>query len=96
MKSDNPRQNLTLLDLFFLHLIHHPTSPQRRDDFRYKKERKSLENYDKLNCEWGFPGGSVVKNPSANTKDTRLIPGLGRSPAEGNGNPFHILAWKIL
>ena len=25
-----------------------------------------------------------------------MIPGLGRSPGVGNGNPFHnILAWKI-
>ena len=36
-----------------------------------------------------FPGDSVVKNPPANAGDTRdagLIPGLGRSPGEGNGN----------
>ena len=36
----------------------------------------------------GFPGGSVVKNPPANTGDTGSIPGLGRSPGEGNGNPI--------
>ena len=39
----------------------------------------------------GFPGGSVVKNPPANTGDARdvdSIPGLGRSPGEGNGNPL--------
>ena len=36
----------------------------------------------------GFPGGSVVQNPSANAGDVGLIPGLGRSPAEGNGNPL--------
>ena len=33
----------------------------------------------------------VVKNPSANAGDARdvgLIPGLGRSPGEGNGNPL--------
>ena len=36
----------------------------------------------------GFPGGSVVKNPSANAGDTGSIPGLGRSPGEGNGNPL--------
>ena len=39
----------------------------------------------------GFPGGSVVKNPPANagdTRDTGLIPGWGRSPGGGNGNPF--------
>ena len=28
---------------------------------------------------WGFPGGSVVKNPPANAGDTGLIPYLGRS-----------------
>ena len=38
---------------------------------------------------WGFPGGSVVKNPPANAGDMGLIPWLGRSPGEGNGNPFH-------
>ena len=34
----------------------------------------------------GFPGGSVVKNPPANTGDTDLIHGSGRC-GEGNGNP---------
>ena len=34
----------------------------------------------------GFPGGSVVKNPPANTGDMGSIPGSGRSPGEGNGN----------
>ena len=33
-----------------------------------------------------FPSGSVVKNPPANAGDSGLIPGLGRSPGEGNGN----------
>ena len=39
-----------------------------------------------------LPGGKVVKNPPANAGDTRdvgLIPGLGRSPGEENGNPLH-------
>ena len=35
----------------------------------------------------GFPGGLVVKNLPANAGDTGSIPGLGRSPGEGNGNP---------
>ena len=37
----------------------------------------------------GFPGGSVVKNPPSNAEDAGdlgLIPGLGRSSGEGNGN----------
>ena len=36
----------------------------------------------------GFPGGSVVKNLSANAGDLGSIPGLGRSPEEGNDNPL--------
>ena len=36
----------------------------------------------------GFPGGSVVKNLPANEGDVGSIPGSGRSPAEGNGNPL--------
>ena len=35
----------------------------------------------------GFPGGSVVKNPPVNAGDAGSIPGLERSPGEGNGNP---------
>ena len=38
--------------------------------------------------EEGFPGGSVVKNPLASSEDVGLIPGSGRSPGEGNGNPL--------
>ena len=39
----------------------------------------------------GLLGCEVVKNPPANTGDTRdagSIPGLGRSPGGGNGNPL--------
>ena len=39
----------------------------------------------------GFLGGSVVKNPPANAgdiRDTGWIPGLGRSPGGGHGNPL--------
>ena len=35
-----------------------------------------------------FPGGSVVKNTPAHAGDVGLIPGSGRSPGEGNGNPL--------
>ena len=35
----------------------------------------------------GFPGGSVVKNTPANAGDVGSIPGSGRSPGGGNGNP---------
>ena len=33
-------------------------------------------------------GGSVVKNPPASAGDKDLIPGSGRSPGGGNGNPL--------
>ena len=36
----------------------------------------------------GSPDGSVVKNLSAKARDEGLIPGLGRSPGEGYGNPL--------
>ena len=35
-----------------------------------------------------FPGGSVVKNPAANSGDACSIPRSGRSPGGGNGNPL--------
>ena len=35
-----------------------------------------------------LPDGSVVKNPPGNAGDAGLIPGWGRSPGGGNGNPL--------
>ena len=37
---------------------------------------------------WGFPGGSEGKASACNAGDPGLIPRLGRSPGEGNGNPL--------
>ena len=36
----------------------------------------------------GFPCGSAGKNLPANAGDVGLIPGSGRSPGEGSGNPL--------
>ena len=36
----------------------------------------------------GFPGGSAVENSPANAEHVGSIPGSGRSPGEGNGNPL--------
>ena len=56
----------------------------------------------------GFPGGSVVKKLPANAGDARdvgLIPGSGRSPGVGNGNPLQYFclenpmdrrAWRVM
>ena len=35
-----------------------------------------------------FPGSSIVKNLPAKAGDMNSIPGSGRSPGEGNGNPL--------
>ena len=35
----------------------------------------------------GFPGGSVSKESASDVENPGSIPGLGRSPEEGNGNP---------
>ena len=36
----------------------------------------------------GFPGGSAGKASACNAGDMGFIPGSGRSPEEGNGNPL--------
>ena len=48
-----------------------------------------------LLCQWenvnlgsDFPGGSDGKASVYNVGDPGSIPGLGRSPGEGNGNPL--------
>ena len=39
-------------------------------------------------CKLNFPGGSDGKETACNTGDLGSIPGLGRSPGEGHGNPL--------
>ena len=43
---------------------------------------------DVLKPSWGFPGGSDGKESAYIEGDPGSIPGLGRSPGEGNGNPL--------
>ena len=54
-----------------------------------------IDNFEGL-LSWqpGFSGGRVVKNLPANAGDARnvgLIPGSGRPPGGGNGNPLQYL-----
>ena len=45
-----------------------------------------------------FSGGASGKGPTANAGDTRdlgLIPGLGRSPGGGHGNPLQYSCLEI-
>ena len=45
-----------------------------------------------ISTSWGtvhrFPGGSPGKESACNAADLDLIPGLGRSPGDGNCYPF--------
>ena len=53
-----------------------------------------VENLSYVYLPWalficmGFLGDSAVKNTPANAQDMGSILGSGRSPGEGNGNPF--------
>ena len=43
-----------------------------------------------LSTYQGFPGGSDSQEPACNAGDPGLIPGLGKSPGEGNGNTLQL------
>ena len=45
--------------------------------------------------QWGFPGGSDVKASASNAGNLGSIPGSGRSPGEGNGNPLQYSCLEI-
>ena len=49
---------------------------------KWGTREKNLKNY------MGFPGGSEGKASACNAGDLGSIPGLGRYPGEGNGNPL--------
>ena len=48
---------------------------------------RTLE-YNCMSLYFSFPGGSDGKESACNAGDLGSIPGLERSPAEGNGNPL--------
>ena len=41
-----------------------------------------------LSFTYGLPGGSGGEESACNSGDSHSIPGSGRSPGEGHGNPF--------
>ena len=43
----------------------------------------------------GLPGDSDGKESACNSRDVGLIPGLVRSPGEGNATHSSILAWRM-
>ena len=63
---------LSVFTLLLWWSIHHPVA---------------RENLSKCTLG-GFPGGYVHKESTCNAGDPGVIPGLGRSPGEGNSNPL--------
>ena len=48
----------------------------------------AVQNTHQLGRSKGFPGGSDGKESACNAGDLGSIPGLGKSPGGGNGNPL--------
>ena len=68
-------------------LNHWTTKEVPQNFFNISHEPAKLKEV--LDSIMGFPGGSDVKESACSVGDPGLIPGSGRSPAEGNGNPLH-------
>ena len=84
----NPRIRQTLGASLVAHLVKNPPVMQ-------ETPVRFLGWEDPLEREWlstpiflGFPGGSAGKEFAHSVGDLGLIPGLGRSPGEGNGYPL--------
>ena len=57
-----------------------------RDNLVAEQQQQSILSFPFI--LWGFPNGSDGKVSACNAGDLGSIPGLGRSPGEGNGNPL--------
>ena len=53
-----------------------------------RRKREPSGDFSPGSHRWDFPGGSDGKVSAYNAGDPGSIPGSGRSPREGNGNPL--------
>ena len=83
-----------LLSISHLVLRFHFSAPSRQDLSFLHHCQLAHGNWLSTNY-LGLSGGSDGKESACNRGDLGLIPGLGRSPGEGSGNPFSNLAWRI-
>ena len=56
--------------------------------YERERERDVYMIYVQVCMIWGFSSGSDGKASICNAEDPGSIPGLGRSPGEGNGSPL--------
>ena len=65
-----------------------PSECQRPESSDFLATPQIPDFYGYLLIFKGFPGGSEDKASACNAGHLGSIPGLGRSPGEGNGNPL--------
>ena len=63
-------------------------------DFIVHEVTKSQTQLSNFHFLWGFPGGSDGKATAYSAGDLDAIPGSGRCPGEGNGNPLQYSCLK--
>ena len=54
-----------------------------------------IEEFEFSRGALGFPGGLDSEESAFNARDMGFIPGLGRSPGEGNGTHSSVLTWRL-
>ena len=77
-------------------VIMQPSWEQEAKGAAREKYTQPTDNYDglyalhlsELYLIYGFPGGSAGKESACNVGGLGSIPGLGRSPGRGHGNPL--------
>ena len=83
---------------FFLcctHLLSICCVPETKTVLRDANKAGTKYAWTNICNEQGFPCGSASKESTCNDKDLDSIPGLGRSPGEGKGNPLQY-SWASL
>ena len=92
VSSSHPSQVCTELSIL---LLLYPSSGQGMDEGMKERQRSSSRWIFSCGHEqWGFLRSSVSKESACTAGDLGLIPGLGRSPGEGNGNPLQYACLK--
>ena len=87
-KKEKREENIFLILTVRIQKVHLTTSKSAAEGCSNFDQKPSILNSILFIFYKGFPGGEVVKNPHANAGDSGSIPGLGRSPGVGNGNPL--------
>ena len=77
-------------DFIYIYIYTHTHTHTHMYMYLHSWVRKICWRRDRLPTSvfLGFPGGLAGKESTCNAGDLGSIPGLGRSPGEGNGYPF--------